>query len=50
MMTQQDPEFEPFSKVIAALDPWLEQVVLVGGCAHRLYRNCVSYVVHDGVL
>jgi hypothetical protein len=38
MMTQQDPEIEPFSKFIAALDPWLEQVVLIGGWAHRLYR------------
>jgi len=38
MMTLQDPEIEPFSKFIEALDPWLEQVVLVGGWAHRLYR------------
>ncbi len=38
MMTLQDPGIEPFSKFIEALDPWLEQVVLIGGWAHRLYR------------
>jgi hypothetical protein len=38
MTTQQDPEIVPFSKFIGALDPWLEQVVLIGGWAHRLYR------------
>ena len=27
MMMLQDPEIEPFSKFIEALDPWLEQVV-----------------------
>jgi len=38
MTAQQDPEIVPFSKSIGALDPWLEQVVLIGGWAHRLYR------------
>ena len=38
MTAQQDPEIVPFSKFIGALDPWLEQVVLIGGWAHRLYR------------
>lgn len=38
MTTQRDAEIEPFAKFIEALDPWLEQVVLVGGWAHRLYR------------
>jgi hypothetical protein len=38
MTTQQDPEIVPFSKFIGALDPWLEQVVLIGGWAHRLDR------------
>lgn len=33
-MTDQ-PEFE---RLIAALRPWLEQVVIVGGWAHRLHR------------
>jgi hypothetical protein len=38
MTAQQDPEIVPFSKFFGALDPWLEQVVLLGGWAHRLYR------------
>src|SRR6267154_3664064 len=38
MTVPQDPEIVPFSKFIGALDPWLEQVVLIGGWAHRLYR------------
>lgn len=37
-MSEQDPELEAFSKFIDALDPWLGEVVLVGGWAHRLYR------------
>ena len=37
-MSEQDPELEAFSKFIDALDPWLDEVVLVGGWAHRLYR------------
>jgi hypothetical protein len=37
-MSEQDLELEAFSKFIAALEPWLEQVVLVGRWAHRLYR------------
>ena len=31
-------ELEPFARLIEALDPWLGQVVIVGGWAHRLYR------------
>jgi hypothetical protein len=27
-----------FSRLITALDPWLDRVVIVGGWAHRLYR------------
>ena len=38
MTTQQDPEIVPFSKFVGALDPWLGEVVLIGGWAHRLYR------------
>jgi hypothetical protein len=38
MTAQQDTEIVPFSKFIGALDPWLDQVVLIGGWAHRLYR------------
>jgi hypothetical protein len=37
-MMKQGAEIEPFSKFTEALDPWLNEVVLVGGWAHRLYR------------
>src|SRR6202007_3000410 len=37
-MSEQDPQLEAFSKFIATLEPWLGEVVLVGGWAHRLYR------------
>ena len=37
-MSEPDPELEAFSKFIVALEPWLGEVVLVGGWAHRLYR------------
>jgi Nucleotidyltransferase len=37
-MRQQDPGLEAFSKFIVAIEPWLGEVVLVGGWAHRLYR------------
>ena len=29
---------EPFARLIAALEPWLQQIVIVGGRAHQLYR------------
>jgi hypothetical protein len=29
---------DPFGRLVAALEPWLDQVVIVGGCAHQLYR------------
>ncbi len=32
----RDPN--PFTRLIAALEPWLGQVVIVGGWVHRLYR------------
>jgi len=32
----QDPD--PFRRLVAALEPWLDQVVIVGGWAHQLYR------------
>ena len=31
-------ELEPFFKLCHALEPWLSQIVIVGGWAHRLYR------------
>jgi hypothetical protein len=37
-MSEQDPELEAFSKFIVAIEPWLGEVALVGGWAHRLYR------------
>jgi hypothetical protein len=33
-----DAELGPFVRLIEALEPWLDQVVLIGGWAHRLYR------------
>jgi len=38
-MKKAEAEIEPFAKFVEAIDPWLEQTVLVGGWAHRLYRN-----------
>jgi hypothetical protein len=32
------PDIGGFSHLIAALDPWLDRVVIVGGWAHRLYH------------
>jgi len=34
-------DVDQFARLIAALGPWLDQVVIIGGWAHRLYR------VHD---
>lgn len=31
-------DLKPFALLIAALDPWLGQIVIVGGWAHQLYR------------
>lgn len=31
-------ENEQFARLIVALEPWLTQVVIIGGWAHRLYR------------
>jgi len=36
MSAAQDPD--SFSRLAAALAPWLDQVVIVGGWAHQLYR------------
>jgi hypothetical protein len=38
-MNERDRELEAFSKFIGALEPWLGDVVLIGGWAHRLYRR-----------
>jgi hypothetical protein len=37
-MSEQEPELEAVSKFIVAVEPWLGEVVLVGGWSHRLYR------------
>jgi hypothetical protein len=41
-MSERDPGVEAFSKFIVALEPWLGEVVLVGGWAHRLYRLAID--------
>ncbi|SRR5579872_4917704 len=37
-MIVKAPENEPFVRLVQALTPWLEQIVIIGGWAHRLYR------------
>ena len=32
------PDLTGFARLIGALDPWLDQIVIIGGWAHRLYR------------
>lgn len=32
------PDIDPFARLMAVLEPWLSEVVIVGGWAHRLYR------------
>lgn len=36
ILSQQDRE--NFSRLVAALGPWLDQIVVVGGWAYRFYR------------
>lgn len=33
-----NPEFASFARLIESLTPWVEQVVIIGGWAHRLHR------------
>src|SRR5690242_1314915 len=33
-----NPEFASFARLVESLTPWLDQVVVVRGWAHRLYR------------
>lgn len=33
-----DSESEAFARLIAAIEPWLGEIVIIGGWAHRLYR------------
>jgi hypothetical protein len=37
-MSEANLELEAFSKFVDALAPWLGEIVLIGGWAHRLYR------------
>jgi hypothetical protein len=37
MAVQSDVEY--FTRLVDALEPWLDQVVIIGGWAHRLYRQ-----------
>lgn len=32
------PDLYGFARLVTALDPWLDQIVIIGGWAHRLYR------------
>lgn len=32
------PDIAGFGRLITALDPWLDQIVIIGGWAHRLHR------------
>src|ERR1700680_2913494 len=31
-------DIDPFNRLVVALEPWLDQVVIAGGWAHQLYR------------
>jgi hypothetical protein len=33
-----NPEYASFARLLESLRPWLDQVVIIGGWAHRLYR------------
>jgi hypothetical protein len=37
MAVQSDVEY--FARLVDALEPWLDKVVIIGGWAHRLYRQ-----------
>ena len=33
-----DQGLNGFARLVVALEPWLSQIVIIGGWAHRLYR------------
>lgn len=33
------PALDPFARLITALEPYLDQIVIIGGWAHQLYRH-----------
>jgi Nucleotidyltransferase len=37
-MTVESPGNDHFVRLVQALNPWLNQIVIIGGWAHRLYR------------
>jgi hypothetical protein len=37
-LTIPSPDLEKLGRLVDALTPWLDQVVIIGGWAHRLYR------------
>jgi hypothetical protein len=37
-VTITTPDLENFGRLVDSLNPWLDQVVIIGGWAHRLYR------------
>ena len=39
MTTVEQDEAHNFSRLIEALRPWLNDIVIAGGWAHRLYRH-----------
>ena len=38
-MPRQNSDVEKFSRLVEALEPWLGQIIFVGGWAHRLHRE-----------
>jgi hypothetical protein len=47
-----NPDLDRLSKLVEALDPWLSQVVILGGWAHRLlrYHPLAQAVSHEPLL
>ena len=43
-----DPGLDGLTKLLEALDPWLSQVVVVGGWAHRLFRFLLQGSLLEG--
>jgi hypothetical protein len=37
-MTSTEADLQAFARLIESLTPWLDQVVIIGGWAHRLHR------------
>jgi hypothetical protein len=37
-VTITNPDLEAFGRLVDSLTHWLDQVVIIGGWAHRLYR------------